>query len=86
MTPTAQDYEEYSTSGVFAWQNILRPCPPTSRLPLPTSAEGLGSAYGYREAVARDLNRATSMGQRIRVLWIKDLARLEALVRDAGDE
>jgi hypothetical protein len=30
------------------------------------------------------LNRATELGQRSRVLWIKDLQRREALVRDAG--
>jgi hypothetical protein len=63
--------------------------PPTSRLPLPAGAGGLGSAYGYREAVTSELNRLTKMGileQRIRVLWNKDLARLEALVRDVGGE
>jgi CRP/FNR family transcriptional regulator, cyclic AMP receptor protein len=57
--------------------------------PTPTHAEIASRTSTHREAVTRELNRLTKMGiieQRSRVLWIKDLARLEALVRDAGGE
>ncbi len=57
--------------------------------PAPTHAEIASRTSTHREAVTRELNRLTKMGileQRSRVLWIKDLARLEALVRDAGGE
>jgi hypothetical protein len=51
--------------------------------PTPTHAEIASRTRTHREAVTRELNRLTKMGI---VLWIKDLARLEALVRDAGGE
>ena len=57
--------------------------------PAPTHAEIASRTSTHREAVTRELNRLTKMGileQRSRVLWIKDLARLEALVQDAGGE
>jgi len=61
----------------------------TSINPAPTHAEIASRTSTHREAVTRELNRLTKMGileQRGRVLWIKDLARLEALVQDAGGE
>lgn len=57
--------------------------------PAPTHAELASRTSTHREAVTRELNRLTKLGileQRSRVLWIKDLARLAALVQDAGGE
>jgi CRP/FNR family transcriptional regulator, cyclic AMP receptor protein len=57
--------------------------------PTPTHAEIASRTSTHREAVTRELNRLTKLGiveQRGRVLWIKDLARLEALIQDAGGE
>ena len=55
--------------------------------PAPTHAEIASRTSTHREAVTREFNRLTKMGileQQGRVLRIKDLARLEALVHDAG--
>ena len=74
---------------MFSLANILRRGPQRAAYRWRLAPQGLGSAYGYREAVTRELNRLTKMGiieQRSRMLWIKDLLRLEALVRDAGGE
>jgi len=57
--------------------------------PAPTHAEIASRTSTHREAVTRELNRLTKMGileQRSRILWIKDVARLTALVQDAGGD
>src|SRR5262245_14723045 len=57
--------------------------------PTPTHAERASRTSTHRDAAKPAPNRLPKMGiieQRSRVLWIKDLARLEALVRDAGGE
>lgn len=56
--------------------------------PAPTHAEIASRTSTHREAVTRELNRLAKMGileQRSRVLWVKDLNRLAAMVQDAGD-
>jgi CRP-like cAMP-binding protein len=63
--------------------------PAASIAPAPTHAEIASRTSTHREAVTRELNRLTKLGileQRARVLWIKDLARLAALVHDAAGE
>jgi CRP-like cAMP-binding protein len=57
--------------------------------PAPTHAEIASRTSTHREAVTRELNRLTKMGileQRNRMLWIRDVARLAALVQDAGGD
>jgi CRP/FNR family transcriptional regulator, cyclic AMP receptor protein len=57
--------------------------------PAPTHSEIASRTSTHREAVTRELNRLSKLGiieQRNRVLWVKDIERLSALVRDAtGD-
>ncbi len=55
--------------------------------PAPTHAEIASRTSTHREAVTRELNRLAKMGileQRSRVLWVRDLDRLTALVQDAA--
>jgi CRP/FNR family cyclic AMP-dependent transcriptional regulator len=77
-------------AGVLRLAGVPKPRGKTASIdPTPTHAEIASRTSTHREAVTRELNRLTKMGileQRSRVLWIKDLARLEALVRDAAGE
>lgn len=60
-----------------------------SLTPAPTHAEIASRLSTHREAVTRELNRLAKIGiieQRGRALWIKDLDRLDALVRDVSSD
>jgi CRP-like cAMP-binding protein len=57
--------------------------------PAPTHADIASRTSTHREAVTRELNRLSKLGileQKNRVLVIKDIDRLSALVRDALGE
>jgi len=62
----------------------------TARIaPIPTHAEIASRTSTHREAVTRELNRLSKLGiveQQRRVLIIKDIDRLSALVKDAGND
>ena len=57
-------------------------------VPAPTHAEIASRTSTHREAVTRELNRLAKLGiieQRNRMLFVKDVSRLRALVHPIGE-